>query len=393
MRQIRCIVAGTYQISDAYPNVRYKIDALEKIYPGRVTKVNARLTARINYESAFHKLTSSALLLMQLLVGSFSFLVSVIRHRKREVLYVPYPAVHLLFLVGLLPSALKPRVIVADAFISIYDTVVIDRSMLKESGIAAKLLWRFERRAFASATQVLTDTPENSAYYSQLFELPGELFTDIPLSINNAVFQPCAAGETGSEVFKVLFVGNMVPLHNIGLLCDAIGHLDRNLDIEFTVVGHGQESPVFENFHTDYDWANCRLSCRWIKDWQDSESVAGLIAEADLCIGILGAEGKSHRVWPFKNYLYLACGKPLVTAATAVTKRLAQNSTSPPFLVVEPVDAQALAAVISSAFSDRAMLAAVSSSALELYQQHFSAKQVESSLEAIIENRLDLLEH
>jgi len=377
------LVAGTYTKSDAYPNIKYRIQLLKNTDGLTVTEVHGSLSAKINYSSKFSTISSITRLLFQLGVKSLKVILSILKYRHHTALYIPYPAIHVLWFISFLPSSLKPNRVIADVFISIYDTVVVDRKLLHVHGLAARLLLRIERRAFNSADVLVTDTPENSDYLSRLLGVQHEHFKSLPLSINENDFVPVSRAVKSDRPLSVLFVGTLVPLHNIGLLCQAIADLDQDTAATFTIIGDGQDAPIVEQFVANHSQESA-VTCVWHRNWMDSPELADAVANADLCVGLLGSSGKSQRVWPFKNYVYMASGKALVTASSEVSQRLSAQSDVPAFFEVNAASADALASLLDQLIKDPSLIQPVATNAADFYQQHLSGRAIEDGLRSVI---------
>lgn len=343
------LIAGTYNRSDAYPNVKYRIEHIHADGRFEVLESHLALGTTLDYSSRSRLFVSAVRVLVSLLSGSLAFVSTAFRHRHRSVLYMPYPCIHLLWLLSFLPRRVAPPRVVADAFISVYDTVVNDRRLLRRHGVAARLLFAFERRAFRRASLVVTDTPENSRFYARTFDLPPLRFRDVPLSIAPVGDEIRQESRSRHRALRLVFVGTLVPLHGIGVLCEALRLLPPDLGVDVVLVGDGQDAPVVSRFMQSERPEEFARTVTWLREWQSTGSLIRLIRSADLCLGIFGSEGKSQRVLPFKSYLYLACGRPLITSRTAVTVRLRSEWSGPnPVLAVEPNSPSELAERIVS---------------------------------------------
>ncbi|WP_416397755.1 glycosyltransferase [Allohahella sp. A8] len=366
------LVAGTYSATDAYPNTKYRLSLLQKQAYLTVTERNFPSSNKLSYDSQAGRIISLLFAALKLTAATLAASFSVLRFRNKDVLYVPYPSPLLLFTLSLLPKSARPKSIIADVFISLYDTAVVDRRLFSASGIFAKILLYMERRAYLVAHCLVTDTPENSEYYSKLFDIPAESFTAIPLSINEAVFKPSPDKKKGNR-FKVLFAGTMVPLQGIRTICEAIAKVDSSLPIDFLFVGDGQDSAILENFFLNAP-ERFELQYQWERKWQDSDSLAALIQSADLCLGIFGDQAKTNRVWPLKNYLYMACGKTLITSDTKVAKRLQENTQGHPFAMVSPANPSQLARTIQTLYADPAQIHSIGECARAFFTEHLSSR-------------------
>lgn len=302
---IELSILGVTHLSDLYPNVKYKMALISDQQNIKSHDVIYDL-GKGGFYSSLGKFTFIAQLINQIkfLYGHLSVLLRFLLHRTDSV-YVTYPGVFLVVFLSFLPNKIRPQIFL-DAFISLYDTVVNDRNMLARNGWLAKLLYRLEHRAFSKSDHVLLDTVENAEYYSELFKLPIEKFVVLPLSIPDIAKVEETEGETK---FTCLFVGSLVPLQGISEVLIAARRLAHIPDLEFIIIGDGQEGYKISEFLSKSDTKNVI----WKKGFFSTEYIRQAMASADLCLGIFGASEKAKRVLPYKIYHYCALGKPFLT--------------------------------------------------------------------------------
>jgi glycosyltransferase involved in cell wall biosynthesis len=325
------LLLGVHTGSEGYPNVRYRLADLKASHHFQVEEINIPLLR----ETARH----TALMLPILALRGFGVhLKLLLRIREIDaapaIVYVPYPSITVL---NLLPKRLRRARIVADAFISIYDTIVNDRQFLRKRNPLARLLHFFEKRALHRADLIITDTPENADFLHNLFQLPRDRLEALPLSTNEADFRFTPYRPNRSRV-RVLFIGTMVPLHGAVTIAEAAGLLRDRRDIEFRLVGTGQDARLVEKV-----LAEKNASVTWIRQWQSPRALAEEIRNADICLGIFGNTEKAQRVCPFKIYAYASMGRAIVTADTAWVRNATANLPESPFAVVPVDDPRALA--------------------------------------------------
>ncbi len=87
-------------------------------------------------------------------------------------------------------------------------------------------------------------------------------------------------------------------------------------------------------------------------------------------LGVFGTSAKADRVIPNKAFHALACGAPLVTAATRGARELLVDGESA--LLVPPGDAAALAAAVRRLASDPGLAARLASGGRAAYETHAS---------------------
>lgn len=307
-------VAGLHLGGSGYPNARGTLAVLREQLGIDIRECGQWLPADFRlWQVGRASPWSKALMLCRLLAGNAISLLRLLAGNVKHPapVYVPYPSVFLLWMLSWIPRRWRPVTIV-DAYISLWDSMVLDRGQVRPGGLLAHALHRFERRALRIADRVLVDTVANERFYVERFGLdPGRL-RSFPLVIDEvSPPQSAAPLRPPAGALRVLFVGTFIPLHG---LVRALGQLTPLLTderFEFLLVGDGQEAPQVRALLD----ALTSPRIRWIREWQSPEALAAHVREADVCLGVFGGPGKAARVLPFKVYLYLAMGKPVLTQA------------------------------------------------------------------------------
>jgi len=364
-------VVGVHVLSDGYPNVRFKVQGIREHYRQGCREINYPFRgpvprARRTGLGKFVALTSA---LFRVVVAHIYVLVATTARRPPECVYMPYPAVGLLFAFSLLPRALRPKRIAADAFISIYDTVTGDRQLLTPDGLLSRLLRRIESRAYRIADCVIVDTEANADYFAANLGVPRDRIRAMPLSIDENAYRPTAPVSTGRRT-RVLFVGTFVPLQGVETIAQAAILLRDQPDIEFVLIGDGQQSPVVETLLNETLCPNLT----WIRHWQDPLAIARQIADASICLGIFGTSEKAERVWPLKNYAYLAVGRPVITGDTPYARSLVNRTDEPPFVLVKPGDPATLASAIEALAREPERCRRLAGSSRRFYERFLASR-------------------
>jgi len=249
-----------------------------------------------------------------------------------------------------------------------------DRSMGSAAGRMSALVKRFERRGLRAASVVLTDTEANRDQLISDFALTSERVRSLPLAINEGPFQsrPDSLSKARTSG-RVLFVGTLVPLHGIEVVLGAAARLRQDADVEFRLVGNGQQSDLVETFLA----AGAPANVTWHRDWKTIDEIAQEIEEADVCLGVFGGAGKASRVLPFKLYYALAAGKAIVTQAEY---SLPSGAPPLPAKLVATADAkevsERLAEAIHLLLRDAGERAALEQAARAYFQRHLSGDAV-----------------
>ena len=335
----RLLVIGVHLDSEAYPNTRYRLRDLRASPFFDLSEINVPMWSEATqHRNGLSRLGRNA---GRMLFAHAAVICRLLFSKKPEQIYITYPAVFLLFLLSFLPVNLRSGRVVADAFISLYDTIVNDRRLLKRDCLPARLLRKIEGRAYHFADILIVDTPQNARFLAEFFDLPASKLEVVPLSTDEENFQTVPY-IVRAGVCRVLFVGTMVPLHGIATILEAASLLSARKDIRFMLLGDGQDGALVES------WLNAQsTTIVWERQWQSSEKIARYISESDICLGIFGAGDKTQRVCPFKIYAYAGIGRAIITGDTRWSKQVKGDLRWDPFAVVPVNDAKALATMIA----------------------------------------------
>lgn len=351
------VVMGVHSATEAYPNTKYAIAGLRERF--HVTEINAPMF-RIG-EARGRLAQTFGVNIVRALWAHSKVIVRGLGCICAERMYIPYPAVPLMFLLSFMPSAWRPRRIVIDAFISWYDTVVNDRGYLAQGGVPARLLRWAERRAFAAADVVVVDTQQNAEFYAKTLVLPADKFAVVPLATNEVNYAPASVREVDGFC-RVLFVGTLIPLHGIGTIVEAARLLSQRRDIRILVVGNGQERGCIESAIDQLG------NIEWHRDWVGAEALSEAVRGSDICLGIFGSGAKTQRVCPYKVYAYASVGRAVITASTRWVDEASLEFGDQPFACVPAGDAKALASAIERLADDPGRRSALAHTSRRFYQ-------------------------
>jgi glycosyltransferase involved in cell wall biosynthesis len=311
---VRIYVGGLALRGDGYPVAARTVALLQQIAGIEVIHCGDWLPDDLHLWKLAHVRRLRALRWLCVLVfGNLGSLVRACRQTRRlsGPVYVPYPSIFFLFWSSFVPARWRPSCI-ADAYLSIWDSMFQDRNTAASGSLGSKVLHWVEGRALRAAAVVLVDTEGNRDFLAREFALDRERIRSLPLAIEQEPFlQQRAKPPNSAGKIRVLFVGTLIPLHGIATILEAIRILRDDVRFEFRLVGDGQESGLVRRFVQEHVAANLT----WISEWQSLAQIAEEIAEAHVCLGVFGGEAKAARVLPFKVYMYLAAGRPVVSQA------------------------------------------------------------------------------
>ena len=216
------------------------------------------------------------------------------------------------------------------------------------------MLRQVDRLALRRADLVVADTAQNASHLAELAELDENRLAVCFVGAEERLFRP---GWQPAEEFHALFVGKLIPLHGLETILAAARLAP---ELPFRVVGNGQLDALMLDRPPNVEWV----------DWVKYERLPAEIQRAGCALGIFGTTAKAARVIPNKAFQALACGTPLVTAATPAARELLHDGVSA--LLVPPGDPAALAAAVRRLATDAGLGRRIGEGGLAAYREHAS---------------------
>lgn len=250
--------------------------------------------------------------------------------------------------------AARGRPVVFDALVSLHETLVEDRRRFRPGSLAAQALLALDRAALRSADLVVADTQANAEFLAALADLPPGRVEVCLVGAEDRLFWP---GWSSTEPWTCLFVGKLIPLHGLETILAAARLAP---ELPFRVVGSGQLEALLADRPANVEWVR----------WVEYDGLPRELHRAGCALGVFGRSPKAARVIPNKAYQALACGTPLVTAATPAARELLVDCESA--LLVPPGDPDALAAVLRRLRDDAALAARVAAGGRAVYEERAS---------------------
>ena len=252
--------------------------------------------------------------------------------------------------------AARGRPVVFDALVSLHETLVEDRRRFRPGSLAARALLALDRAALRTADLVVADTQANADFLAALADLPPGRVEVCFVGAEDRLFRPGSRRQP-AEPWTCLFVGKLIPLHGVETIL-AAARLAR--EVPFRIVGSGQLEPLLADRPANVDWV----------PWVEYEQLPDELHRAGCALGVFGRSPKAARVIPNKAYQALACGKPLVTAATPAARELLVDGESA--LLVPPGDPDALAAAVRRLRDDAALAERIAAGGRAVYEERAS---------------------
>jgi glycosyltransferase involved in cell wall biosynthesis len=282
-----------------------------------------------------------------------------------DVVLVGYPGQSVMFFLGFFILYLrfaKKKLIVFDAFFSVYDQAVNDYKKTGFLGSWGAYLFLQDWLSCRLADVVMLDTEANINYFINCFKIKRKKFLKVPVgtTIQNEIGE---AASGNPEAFLVHFHGKYIPLQGVEHILSAADLL-KDSGIRFNIIGtntkleHGNRATANILFIDDVSYAK-------LKAYIDS---------ADICLGIFGDTGKADRVIPNKIYEAIACGKAVITRrSTAIFEEFTDRKDC---LMCEASNPRDIAEKILMLKNDPGLRETIANNGYDLFREHFSPETI-----------------
>jgi glycosyltransferase involved in cell wall biosynthesis len=270
-----------------------------------------------------------------------------------DVLVVGYPG-HLDMLSA--KRVAQGRPVVFNPLVSLEDTMVGDRRLVKPRSPVSTAMRLTDRIAFRRADLVIADTAAHARYFLERFDLRDDRLAVCFVGAEDRLFRP---GPRETSAFHALFVGKLIPLHGLETILGAAALCP---EVEFRIVGSGQLDDLLSGRPDNVVWER----------WVEYERLPDLYRSAGCALGIFGVSEKAARVIPNKAFQALATQTPLVTADTPAARELLEHERDA--LLVPRGDPEALAAAVRWLAADSVLRGEIASRGRATYERHASEK-------------------
>ncbi|MCX2981298.1 glycosyltransferase [Halieaceae bacterium IMCC14734] len=337
----KLLVWGTYDTGK--PRTRILIAASRLVF-GEVIECHRDVWGGVEDKSQLTGVRAKLGILTKWLFAYPVLIFRYLRAPKHNLVLIPYMGI--IDIIILYPFArMRGAKICLDIFISIYDTTVIDRELLNKEGIIAKLLYYVEHAAINLADIRLIDTWSHAKYIEELFGMPADSVQSVWVGMESEKFPRkifSSPSQESPERVKVLFYGQFIPLHGIDVIVEAAELLEQSgaCGVEWILIGKGQlQTEIDEMIRAKVLNTITRI------EWVPYDELIENIVNADICLGVFNAKGKSLRVIPNKVFQILAAGTALITADSPAMNELISEET-PGIMLVRPGSASDLAEAV-----------------------------------------------
>lgn len=266
-----------------------------------------------------------------------------------------------------LARLLTGKTLIFNPLVSLYETLVTDRKMIKNS-LLAKILHYMEKISYVLSDIIMTDTNQHTDYISGSFGIDRNKFRRVFIGAETSIFHPKPQKDCGNP-FIILFYGSFIPLHGVDCIVKSAKILEQAKDIRFVIVGRGQTRNHVRSLAQELGASNVLFI-----DWVKHENLPTLIGEADVCLGIFGGTEKSMNVIPYKVFEILAMKKPLITGHSPAIEEIFTDRKN--LILCEMADPKSLASYIVLLKQNPEMRTRIAQEGYKLFLEHFTLEKI-----------------
>jgi glycosyltransferase involved in cell wall biosynthesis len=255
----------------------------------------------------------------------------------------------------------RRRPLVFDIFISLYDTAITDRELVRSSSPIARVSRAVDRLSMRLSQRVIADCPAHARFLAALGNLPLERFGVVYIGADESVFM--ATPDNEEETDLILFYGTFAPLQGVEWIVRAAALL-KDHRYRFRVIGRGQDTAAVLRLADELGTSNVQFI-----DPVPKEKLVYELAHASLCLGIFGTSPKTTRVIPHKVFEGLACGRPVLTGDSEAIRDVFSHGEVATCRVGDP---ESLASQITNLMENKSRRTQLAVNARARFQRDFS---------------------
>jgi glycosyltransferase involved in cell wall biosynthesis len=282
---------------------------------------------------------------------------------------------------AMVAARLLRKPVLLDAFVSVYDTLCLDRRTVAPHGPLGQVSFRFDQAALQAASLILVDTKNQHQFFAATFGVPCERF-----QVHYLGPDPWAlltASRSSSAQVDVLSYGSYLPLHGTDVIVRAAALLQDDPMIHFRLVGRGPRYAAVRALAAD-----SQLKSLTFVDWLSTIELSREIARATIGLGGHFAENsKARRVIAGKTFQLMAAGVPTIVGDCAANRELFSGGDD--VTMVPMADPRSLASAISELAHDGPRRAALGVAGSKLMASLFREDVVSQNLRLAVERALD----
>lgn len=329
------------------------------------------------YQSLYSKVN----LVLKYLLSYIELILKYRKIGKYDAMIVGYLGQFDVFLARLIKLFSK-RPIIFNPMFSLYDTIILDRQIYKETSFPARLLFYLDKYSFILSDITFLDSREHIKIWTDVLHCPSEKVRQLNFGADDGIFYPNSDPNRHKEkLFRVLFYGTFMPSQGIPVIIRAAKILE-NKKVIFKIIGYGQVSNEVEELAEKLKIKNIEF----IK-WVEFDKLPDHIEQAEVCLGMFGTTPKTKRCFANKVVQALAMGKPVITGDTPASREFLSHKEN--VLFCETGNPDSLAEAILLLRDNQDLTERIGNNGYKVFCESFSPIQIGSKAKIYLERTIN----
>lgn len=237
--------------------------------------------------------------------------------------------------------------LVVDCFVGRHETVIGDWATSSPRSLRSAVARLVDRIAVRLADLVLIDTETRADRLRELYGVRGPQV--LPIAVGAPSWATTLVDRPVRDVrepLRVLYYGWYIPLHGVPTIIEALAGTRQQ--VELTLVGEAEHTGGVSDMRVMARNLGVATRCRFLASGVGTDTLAELVTEADVVLGVFGASEKAAGVIPNKVWQGLAMGRVVVTRRSSALADLEDVLPGGQLITVPPQDPTALARVLDT---------------------------------------------
>jgi GT2 family glycosyltransferase/glycosyltransferase involved in cell wall biosynthesis len=277
-----------------------------------------------------------------------------------------------------------PRIVFCPS-VSLTETLVDDREVYARGSIAHSSLAMLDRLCCRVADCIVVDTDAHRRYFRDALGVEDSKLVTCYLGADAETFAATARSEADAaddDKVDILYFGQYLPLHGLGVVAHAVEKLANDDRLRFTFIGAGAERAWFEP----------RIRAAGVDavfvDWVPYDQLSARLVEADIVLGIFGSSVKARMVIPNKVYEAATVEAAIISGDTPAMREVFVDGRG---AMLCEASGPSLAEAITCLAGDAGQRQRLRAEAGALMREKFSAQAVAANWKPVISGDSDRL--
>jgi len=299
-------------------------------------------------------------------------------HKQVDIIVVGFPG-HTIMPLAWVLAKLSNKKIVFDVFVSLYDSIILDRKSHSKFSLFALKYWLLDWSSCRLSDLNISEVYAYTKYFVETFGIKESKFRTVFIGSDDTILYPRERKFPNNE-FLVHFHGTYLPIQGIPYIIKAANIL-KDDNIRFKLIGKLETYQEAMDLVKKFNLKNVEFI-----DFMPYEELAEYIAQANICLGAFGNIDRIKRTNAFKVVEALAMKRAVITANTPSLREFLTDRKNCLFCKI--ADEKDLAEKILELKNNSELRERIAENGYKLFRQKFTPKIIGKKFKNIIEEIL-----